>query len=143
MSIKASNVWQFVYEKTKKLLPAIKLIHVGFVIPPYNGTDFHDHLNHPMLATTSAVPNRQHMIELLKLFANGNDVWMLVEPNGRHTENYFLAKKSSKTRGLKLNLSLCRDRRVPDKNKDSIRVLFPMMLFKHRTIFRQKLSNVL
>ncbi|MEK9143959.1 MAG: TIM barrel protein [Patescibacteria group bacterium] len=87
------DVWRHVKEKTMFLAPYTRLIHLGFTVPPYNGTDFHDHLDNPLLETNQAVPNKQQMIELLKLFKNRDDVWILVEPNGRHVENYFLAQK--------------------------------------------------
>ena len=87
------KIWKFLYSATQALAGATRLLHLGFLIPPYNGTDFHDHLDNPLLETNQAVPNRQQMIELLKLFKNRDDVWILTEPNGRHVENYFLAQK--------------------------------------------------
>lgn len=87
------DIWKFLYGATKKLAPVTRLIHLGFLVPPYNGTDFHDHLDNPLFLTFQAIPNKHQMIELLKLFKNRDDVWILVEPNGRHAENYFLAQK--------------------------------------------------
>ncbi len=87
------EIWKYLYSTTQSLAPRTRLIHLGFLVPPYNGTDYHDTLENPILDTDQALPNRQHMIELLKLFGNRDDVWILVEPNGRHTENYFLAQK--------------------------------------------------
>ena len=87
------DIWKFLYATTKKLAPVTRLIHLGFLVPPYNGTDFHDHLDNPLFQTNQAIPNKYQMIELLKLFKNRDDVWILVEPNGRHVENYFLAQK--------------------------------------------------
>lgn len=87
------DIWKFLYGTTEKLAPVTRLIHLGFLVPPYNGTDFHDHLDNPLFQTNQAIPNKHQMIELLKLFKNRDDVWVLVEPNGRHTENYFLAHK--------------------------------------------------
>lgn len=87
------DIWTFLYDTTQKLLPVTRLIHLGFLVPPYNGTDFHDHLDNPLFQTNQAIPNKHQVINLLKLFQNRDDVWMLVEPNGRHAENYFLAQK--------------------------------------------------
>ena len=87
------DIWKFLYGATQTLAPATRLIHVGFLVPPYNGTDNHDSLDNPILDTDHALPNKQQMIELLKLFKKRSDVWILVEPNGRHVENYFFAKK--------------------------------------------------
>lgn len=87
------QIWEFLYQTTRSLAAATRLIHLGFLVPPYNGTDFHDHLDNPMFATGDAMPNRHQTIELLKLFKNRGDVRILTEPNGRHAENYFLAQK--------------------------------------------------
>lgn len=87
------DIWKFLYSTTQTLAPATRLIHLGFLVPPYNGTDNHDSLDNPVLDTDQALPNKRQMIELLKLFQNRDDVWILVEPNGRHGENYFLAQK--------------------------------------------------
>jgi hypothetical protein len=88
-----STVSAYVFEKTELFAPKTRLLHLGYIIPPYNGTDFHDHLDNPMFQTADAIPNKNHMIELLKLFQNRPDVWALVEPNGNHVRNYFLAQK--------------------------------------------------
>lgn len=87
------DIWKFLYKTTQSLAPATRLIHLGFLVPPYNGTDFHDHLDNPLFQTNQAIPNYHQLGELLKLFQNRDDVWILVEPNGRHVENYFLAQK--------------------------------------------------
>lgn len=90
---KPTDIWGHLKEKTQTLAPFTRLIHLGYVLPPYNGTDAHDHLDNPHLLTDAAIPNRLQMIELLKLFDNRPDVWILCEPDDRHVQNYFLAKK--------------------------------------------------
>lgn len=86
-------VWRFLYDTTKTLAAATRLIHFGFIIPPYNGVDFHDSLDNQVLNSVNAIPNKKQMMELLKLFDNRDDVWILVEPKADHVKNYFLAKK--------------------------------------------------
>jgi len=86
-------VWELLLKKTIAYAPKTRLLHLGYIVPPYNGTDFHDHLDNPVFETPAAIPNKNHMIELLKLFKNRDDVWALVEPNGQHPKNYFLAQK--------------------------------------------------
>ncbi len=86
-------VWTFLRGTTELLAPKTRLIHLGFVMPPYNGTDNHNSLDNPILETSKAVPNKKQMIELLKLFKNRNDIFILVEPKDRHETNYFLAKE--------------------------------------------------
>jgi sugar phosphate isomerase/epimerase len=85
-------VWTYLFGLTKQLAPSTRLIHIGFVMPPYNGTDNHDHLDNPMMRTHEAVPNNEQLVELLKLFKDRDDVWVLTEPKDDHVKNYFLAK---------------------------------------------------
>ena len=85
-------VWQFLYDTTKTLAPATRLIHFSFIVPPYNGTDFHDTLENPVLDSAAAIPNKKQMPELLQLFKNRDDIWILVEPKTDHIKNYFLAR---------------------------------------------------
>jgi hypothetical protein len=95
-----NRVWRFLYDTTKVLAPATRLIHLGFAIPPYNGLDFHDSLNNPVLDTADAIPNKKQMIELLKLFQHRDDVWILVEPKDDHVKNYFLAREILENAGV-------------------------------------------
>lgn len=87
------TIVQHLREKTLQLATRTRLIHLGFLIPPFNGTDFHNVLDNPLLETNQSVPNKIQMLELLKLFQSRDDIWILTEPNSRHTENYFLAQK--------------------------------------------------
>ena len=99
ISDQSESVWNLLAQKTTEYAPKTRLLHLGFIIPPFNGSDFHDHLDNPLFET-DAVPNKNHMIELLKLFINRPDVRALVEPDGRHQENYFLAQKLLVDAGL-------------------------------------------
>jgi hypothetical protein len=88
-----NSVWRYLLDFTRAVVKQTKLIHLGFLVPPYNGTDFHDSLANPLFETTKAVPNKQQTLELLRIFKNRPDTYILVEPNGGHVGNYFLAKK--------------------------------------------------
>lgn len=85
-------IWRFLYTMTRVLSPSTRLIHLGFIVPPYNGVDFHDSLDNPVLNSDDAIPNKTEMIELLKIFSGRDDVWILVEPRVDHVKNYLLAK---------------------------------------------------
>ncbi len=87
------EIANFVLDVTKRLAPQTRLVHVGFLVPPYNGTDFHDHLDNPLLETDDAIPNNNELKQLLKLFENRQDVWAIVEPASDHPKNYFLLQK--------------------------------------------------
>jgi hypothetical protein len=83
----------YLTQTTMTLAPKTRLLHLGYIVPPYSGTDFHDQLDNPAFDTMDAVPNKNEMKSLLQLFKQRNDVWVLVEPNTNHPKNYNLAKK--------------------------------------------------
>ena len=93
-------IWRYVYRITRTLAPKTRLIHMGFIIPPYNGVDFHDSLSNPVFDTSDAIPSKTEMIELLKIFLNREDVWLLVEPEKDHVKNYFLARELLQKAGV-------------------------------------------
>jgi len=93
-------VWDLLYKKTVAYAPYTRLLHLGFIVPPYNGSDFHDQLDNRLFEKNSAIPNKIQMLELLKLFQNRDDIFALVEPNGQHPKNYFLAKEILQKAGL-------------------------------------------
>lgn len=94
------TIWRYLYDTTKALAPATQLIHLGFIVPPYNGVDFHDSLENTVLDTPDAIPNKKQMIDILKLFKNRDDIWILVEPKTDHVKNYFLAGEILKSAGV-------------------------------------------
>jgi len=94
------EVWDFLYKTSRVLAPQTRLVHLGFVVPPYNGVDYHDSLDNPILSTDTAVPNKKQMIELLQLFKNRDDMWILVEPKTDHANNYFLAREILQKAGV-------------------------------------------
>jgi hypothetical protein len=87
------NIWRNLLQTTINLAEHTQLLHLGFLIPPYNGTDFHGDLDHSEFETSKAIPNSTEFITLLKLFVNRPDVWALVEPESDHVKNYFIARK--------------------------------------------------
>lgn len=94
-------LWTFLKKTTQTLASATKLVHLGFLAPPYNGVDFHNSLDNPIFTTDTAIPNKSEMIELLKNnFAGRDDVWTLVEPEKDHVKNYFLAREILETAGV-------------------------------------------
>lgn len=87
-----AGAYKMLYDVSKTYAPQTKLVHIGFLVPPFNGTDFHDHMDHPLLQTTRAIPNAIQLTKLLLLYKNRDDVYGLVEPIQDHVRNYFLAK---------------------------------------------------
>jgi hypothetical protein len=92
VSDSTKDIWAMLYDVSKTYASKTKLIHIGFLAPPFNGTDFHDHMDNPLLETNQAVPNNQQLIDLFKLFPDRDDVYALVEPMNDHVKNFFLAK---------------------------------------------------
>lgn len=86
-------IYTYVKGITQLLAPQTRLIHLGFVVPPYNGTDNHDMLTNPIFRTNSAIPNYSQTVELLQLFSDRNDIRVLAEPKEDHVSNYVFAKK--------------------------------------------------
>lgn len=87
------DAWNYLLSETKLLADYTRLIHLGFIVPPYNGTDNHDMLNNPVLDTNDAIPNKNQMIELLKMFQHRDDIWVITEPKEDHVRNYSWAKE--------------------------------------------------
>lgn len=85
------QIYKFLYDTTLTLLPQTRLIHLGFLLPPFDGTDTHDTMENPLFDSPKAVPNKNQTIELLKLFKD-KDVWLIPEPKTHHVENYLIAK---------------------------------------------------
>jgi hypothetical protein len=84
------DVWTFVYDFTKRIASQTRLIHLGFVIAPYNGVDFHSDLQ--ISEDTDSVPNRNQIKKLLQLFKTRDDIWVLAEPEANHVENFIYAQ---------------------------------------------------
>jgi sugar phosphate isomerase/epimerase len=93
-------VWDLLYKKTVAYAPKTRLLHLGYIVPPYNGSDFHDQMDNPSFETNLAIPNSLQMMTLLQLFKNRDDIFALVEPNGQHPKNYFLAQKILQQAGV-------------------------------------------
>ncbi|MBI4058479.1 TIM barrel protein [Candidatus Gottesmanbacteria bacterium] len=75
----------------RRLIPFTKLLHVSYIIPPYNGTDYHGCLYYDEFTSTEAVPNRSEMIELLSVYKSF-PVFALVEPETNHPRNLRILK---------------------------------------------------
>lgn len=88
-----SSIYKYLYQKTKKLALRTKLLHLGYLIPPYNGTDYHGDLSNPEFNTNQALPNKKETIELLQIFKDRSDVWVIPEPQTDHIGSYFVAQE--------------------------------------------------
>lgn len=82
-----------VFEITRRLAVKTRLLHVGYIIPPYNGTDYHGNLYSDEFKSPPAVPNILEMKQLLNLFNRREDVYALVEPEKDHIGNFRILKQ--------------------------------------------------
>lgn len=87
-----TQISAYLFDKTKKYAPRTRLIHTGFLIPPYNGTDYHGNLYEDIFKTAAAIPNESELVALLNLFRDRTDVGVIVEPSGSHPRNFEILK---------------------------------------------------
>jgi hypothetical protein len=79
-------LFQQLLEKTKLLSDKTRLIHVNTMPPPFNGTDGHLGIRKQDF-TEEVFPSREQMKQLLSLFVDRDDVWVIPEPFSDHIEN--------------------------------------------------------
>lgn len=82
-----------IFKTTKKYAEFTKLLHIGYIVPPYNGTDYHGCLYYDEFKSVKAVPNYDEMKELLKIFIDQKDIGALVEPEKDHPINFKILKQ--------------------------------------------------
>ncbi len=74
-----NQLWHNVYTVSQHLAPQTKLVHLNTVHPPFNGTDSHGGVL-PEDFAVGVFPNRDQIIELLRLYKHRDDVWIIPEP---------------------------------------------------------------
>lgn len=79
LSERPDEIYQYILDWTRKLAPSTKLIHLNTVRPPFNGTDSHNGVL-PEDFKLGVVPNREQLLELLRIFKDREDVWIIPEP---------------------------------------------------------------
>lgn len=78
---------------TKRLARQTRLIHLNTMVPPLNGTDSHNGILEKDFAA-GAFPSREQIKELLRIFKDRDDVWLIPEPEvSDMAENYFETEK--------------------------------------------------
>jgi len=87
-NVSRTQISDFLITTTRKFFDHTRLLHIGYLLPPYIGTDYHGSLLYQEFSTDAAVPNKSEMIKLLKLFVKRADVLALVEPESNHVGNF-------------------------------------------------------
>lgn len=73
---------------THKMALNTRLIHSNLTLPPFDGVDVHLGLQEEDFKKDS-LPNKKELIELLTVFRDRDDVYVLNEPENEHVENYM------------------------------------------------------
>jgi sugar phosphate isomerase/epimerase len=84
---KRAQVLNFLQVWTRKLMGATRLIHCNLTLPPFDGVDTHLGLRKEDFER-DPLPNREELLELLRIFKDRDDVYILNEPEFDHVENY-------------------------------------------------------
>ena len=80
-------LWKHLLDTTHSLAPQTKLVHVNTVVPPWNGTDSHHGLL-PEDYAVNAWPSLDRIAQLISIFKDRDDVYIVPEPNHNMQENY-------------------------------------------------------
>lgn len=86
-------ILEYLQTTTHKLASKTKLLHVSYLIPPYNGSDYHGCLYYDEFKTHTAIPNYDEVKQLLKPFVHRPDVGALCEPEKDHPRNFQILKQ--------------------------------------------------
>ena len=87
------ELWKHLLKATKNLASQTKLIHLNTTLPPFNGTDSHNGLLKKDF-DQNVFPSKNQIIELLKIFCDRDDIWVIPEPEMEEmVENYRGLKK--------------------------------------------------
>jgi len=87
-----NELFDYLFEAAKRMLPAIGLIHLTTNSPPFNGVDSHNGVLEEDFKQ-GVVPNKLQLIKLLSLFKN-KDIWLIPEPKKeKMVENHFALQK--------------------------------------------------
>ncbi|MEX1111945.1 MAG: TIM barrel protein [Candidatus Andersenbacteria bacterium] len=83
-------MWEKLYAFSRAVAPATRLIHLNTVTPPYNGTDSHTGITEDDFRQT-VFPSRDQLKELLHIFKDREDVYVVPEPQTNATRANFKA----------------------------------------------------
>jgi hypothetical protein len=86
------DLWQTLINFTEATHAATKLLHVNTLQPPYNGTDSHDGITDENFAA-GVLPNEEQMKEILGIFKERDDIYLVPEPKQNMKENHLALKK--------------------------------------------------
>jgi hypothetical protein len=80
------ELWEFLLDFTRRCAAQTKLLHANTTVGPFLGADTHDGVR-PEDFAAGVFPNRSQLLELLYLFKDRNDVFVVPEPKEHMREN--------------------------------------------------------
>jgi endonuclease IV len=83
---------QKLMEMTLKLEKQTRLIHVNTTKPPFTGVDTHNGILDEDF-NQDVLPTKSQYLQLLSIFKNRDDVWLIPEPLEKHEENFLALEK--------------------------------------------------
>ena len=87
------NLFEELLKFTKDIADQTKLVHVNTVAPPLdNGTDSHDGILADDFAK-NVFPDKAQLKQLLQVFRNREDVFLVPEPKSKMGENYLALRE--------------------------------------------------
>lgn len=90
------EVKETLFNIARRLIHITKLLHVSYIVPPYNGTDYHGCLYYDEFKSPAAIPNYSEIRQLLKLYTQKPEIYALVEPEKDHPGNFQVLKNLAK-----------------------------------------------
>ncbi len=95
-----AKLWDWLLDKTERLAPRTRLLHINTLSEPFSGTDTHDGILAEDWAH-SVFPNEEQFLQLLAIFKNRQDVWLIPEPkDGLMRANYLALQKYCRALGM-------------------------------------------
>jgi len=88
MDVSSENeMWPALYNYTREISRATRLIHLNTLTPPHNGADTHDGIRDEDFKA-GVWPDKDQVKDILKLFRDRDDVYVVLEPRQYMPENY-------------------------------------------------------
>ncbi len=86
-SASKSEIVNYLFDRTEKLAPYTKLLHINTLLRPYN--DIHNHYGITDAGfNNEEMPTKDQLRQLLELFNGRNDIWAINESRHKHVQNY-------------------------------------------------------
>ncbi len=86
-SASKGEIINYLFDRTEKLAPYTKLLHINTVSRTFDSIDSHDGITNADF-NNEEIPAKEQLLELLKIFNGRNDIWAINESRHKHVQNY-------------------------------------------------------